>query len=80
MSVFNKQHQIYQIKGNFLFVFLNFTFFSYEVFVLVDGISSNKQIDRISAIKRLEDLGVILTTAESALFEIMRDSKHMKFT
>jgi hypothetical protein len=55
------------------------TFKRYEVFLLCDGISSGKPIERKAAFKLLEKAGAILTTSESVLFDIMRDAKHPKF-
>lgn len=51
----------------------------YNVHVLVDGVSSQRALDRSVAIKKMSDLGVSLTTTESIIFEIMRDQQHPKF-
>eukprot|EP01130_Rhizamoeba_saxonica_P016207 TRINITY_DN744_c0_g1_i1.p1 TRINITY_DN744_c0_g1~~TRINITY_DN744_c0_g1_i1.p1 ORF type:complete len:193 (-),score=34.09 TRINITY_DN744_c0_g1_i1:99-677(-) len=50
-----------------------------NVHVLVDGTSSQRSFDRKYAFKRLENSGVILTTSESVLFELLKDSTHPKF-
>ena len=51
----------------------------YEVYLVVDGISSQRPIDRSSALRRLERLGVGFTTMESALFELMTDQQAPEF-
>ena len=51
----------------------------YEVHLLADGISSQREGDRAVALRRLEQAGAFLTTAESAIFEILRDSKSPDF-
>lgn len=50
-----------------------------QVNLLTDCVASRFEADRHSALKRMETLGVIHTTVEMALFELMRDSKHPKF-
>jgi len=51
----------------------------YEVHLLADGISSMRQGDRTVALRRLEKAGAFLTTAESAIFELVRDAKSPDF-
>ena len=51
----------------------------YDVYILTDGISSQRDFDRKTALLRMEKAGAILTTAESAIFEILGDSKHPDF-
>ena len=51
----------------------------YEVHLLADGISSMRPGDRTVALKRLEQAGAFLTTAESAIFELIRDAKSPDF-
>ena len=43
----------------------------YEVFVLVDGTSSQRTTDRAVAFRRLESAGAILASSEMALFEML---------
>ena len=50
-----------------------------DVFVVCDSTSSQKCHDRAVAMRRLESAGAILTTSESVLFDLVRDSKHAKF-
>merc|ERR1712146_310754 len=50
-----------------------------DVFVVCDSISSQRSHDRAVAIRRVENAGAILTTSESVVFELMRDSKHPEF-
>jgi nicotinamidase-related amidase len=51
----------------------------YNVFVLTDCISSSREIERSTAILRMSQTGAQMTTLESAIFEIMRHSKHESF-
>jgi len=51
----------------------------YSVHLIVDGIASQRPIDSDVAIRRMEAVGVCLTTCESLLYELMRDSTHSKF-
>ena len=51
----------------------------YEVFLVMDGISSQRPIDRSTAIRRMEKIGVNLTTMESTLFELMQDQQAPEF-
>lgn len=52
----------------------------YNVHLVVDGISSQRAMDRDVALRRMEQLpGVSMTTAESAIYQIVEDSKHEKF-
>jgi isochorismate hydrolase len=50
-----------------------------EVFVAVDALSSRHTMDHQYAIKRMRDAGVVISTSESLMFEILRDSKHPAF-
>ena len=49
------------------------------VHVVVDGVSSSRQLDRSVALKRLEAAGAIMTTAESALFMLMGSANYANF-
>jgi nicotinamidase-related amidase len=49
------------------------------VHVVVDGVSSTRQLDRAVALRRLELAGAIMTTAESALFQIMGSAEYANF-
>jgi len=51
----------------------------YEVHLLVDAISSQRQQDRDVALARMDRLGAFLTTTESALFQMLGDAKHPNF-
>ena len=52
----------------------------YEVFLATDAISSRKERDEKPAIKRMVQAGVVPTTVESALFELLdNDSKSDTF-
>lgn len=49
------------------------------MFLLADGVSSQKKSDREIAFKRLEQSGIFFTSAESAIFELLGDAKNPKF-
>eukprot|EP00922_Rhytidocystis_sp_ex-Travisia-forbesii_P041497 GHVS01061981.1.p1 GENE.GHVS01061981.1~~GHVS01061981.1.p1 ORF type:complete len:237 (+),score=17.82 GHVS01061981.1:168-878(+) len=51
----------------------------YSVHLVCDGISSQRSLDRSTALLRLQQAGAHLTTSESVLFELMRDSTHPQF-
>ena len=51
----------------------------FSVFLPVDAISSQRAVDRDTALTRLSNAGAVLTTSESACFEILRDAKHPAF-
>jgi len=58
---------------------IDLTNLGYEVYLVVDGISSQRPIDRSAALRRMEKLGVVFTTMESALFELMQDQLAPEF-
>ncbi len=41
----------------------------FKVFIAVDAVGSRQELDRETALKRMESAGVVMTTAETALFE-----------
>lgn len=51
----------------------------FDVFILEDAVASRFENDRVTALNRLRDAGVIVTTVEAILFEGMGDSKHPHF-
>lgn len=51
----------------------------YDVHLVADGISSQREHDRNVAIHRMTQAGACLTTSESIAFELMRDAKHPQF-
>lgn len=51
----------------------------YEVQVALDCIGSRKPIDRDVAIKRMIQRGVIPTTAETVIYELLETAKHERF-
>ncbi len=51
----------------------------FNVFVIVDCVSSRNAYDKDIALRRLEKEGVYLTTMESVLFELCRSSKNGSF-
>jgi nicotinamidase-related amidase len=51
----------------------------YGVHVAVDAVESRHEQNRNLALGRMEQSGAILTTTETAAFELMADAKHDKF-
>lgn len=51
----------------------------YIVHLVQDANASQRLSDHLTAQKRLEHEGAIVTTTESAIFEILQDAKHPKF-
>ncbi|XP_065884576.1 isochorismatase domain-containing protein 2-like [Dysidea avara] len=51
----------------------------YDVHVIVDACSTRTQVCRKFAIKRLKAAGAFITTSESMLYELMKDTEHPKF-
>jgi nicotinamidase-related amidase len=59
---------------------LDFLGLGYSVFLLADAVSSRKAIDADTAVRRMAHSGVLLTTVESVLFELLdNDSKSDTF-
>ena len=51
----------------------------HRVYVIADGVSSVNPEERGVALARLRDAGVIVTTSESIIFEILQDAKKPGF-
>ena len=51
----------------------------YSVQVAVDAVQSRHLLDRDIALRKMEQSGAVLTTAEMAAFELLRDAKHPRF-
>jgi nicotinamidase-related amidase len=51
----------------------------YEVHVIVDGVSSQRVLDRETALHRMSQAGAFLTTAQSATYMLLQDAKHPQF-
>ncbi len=51
----------------------------FDVYVAVDGSGSRYDVDRDTALRRMELAGAVLTTTESAMFEWCEDSSHAQF-
>ena len=47
--------------------------------LLTDCVGSRFEHDKRARLKKMEDSGVVVSSVEMALFEIMRDAKHPKF-
>jgi nicotinamidase-related amidase len=50
-----------------------------EVHVIADAVSSQRSHDRSVALNRMQAAGAVLTTSESMMFDLLRDSRHEKF-
>lgn len=50
-----------------------------EVHVVTDAVSSQRSHDRTVALNRMQNAGAVLTTSESMIFDLLRDSKHCNF-
>ncbi len=53
--------------------------YGFEVFLAADCTSSRNDYDREIAIERMIQEGVKVATAESIIYELLRDAKHEKF-
>ena len=51
----------------------------FGVYLVIDGVSSQRELDRSVGLKRLEQSDVVFTTVEQLIFELLRDQKHRKF-
>mmetsp|Transcript_10044 Transcript_10044/g.25422 ORF Transcript_10044/g.25422 Transcript_10044/m.25422 type:complete len:205 (-) Transcript_10044:566-1180(-) len=51
----------------------------WDVHVVADGVSSSKKLNRDVALERLKQAGVWVTSAESLLFDLMRDTSYPHF-
>jgi nicotinamidase-related amidase len=52
---------------------------NFEVHLLTDCVSSRFSHDKQAALKKMQASGVVPSSVEMALFELMRDSKHEQF-
>lgn len=50
-----------------------------SVHIIADGTSSRSSADRLFAFERLRQVGVIVTTHESVLLQLVGDKDHPKF-
>mgnify|MGYP000108936008 CR=1 FL=1 len=53
--------------------------YGFDVSVASDAIGSRNEYDKQMAVMRMAQEGVKLTTAEAAIFELLKDAKHEKF-
>lgn len=51
----------------------------FRVFLPADAVSSRFDLDHTTALRRLEHAGAVLTTAEAAAFEWVKDASHPQF-
>ncbi|MDR0851392.1 MAG: isochorismatase family protein [Clostridiales Family XIII bacterium] len=58
---------------------LDFRIAGFSVFLAADAAASRHDRDYTTALRRLERAGVVVTTTESILFELLGDAKHPKF-
>lgn len=52
---------------------------NFAVHVLTDCVSSRFSIDKETALKKMQTSGAVLSTVETALFELLRDSRREQF-
>lgn len=52
---------------------------NYEVHLLTDCVSSRFTADKETALRKMQMSGVVPSSVEMALFELMRDAKHERF-
>ena len=50
-----------------------------DVHIVVDAVSSQRALDRSTALERMKTAGAVLTTAESVVMTLLEDSKHPNF-
>jgi hypothetical protein len=53
--------------------------FSLSSFLSFSPSMMDRSYDRAMALQRMQQAGVVLTTTESVLFDLMRDAKHPTF-
>ncbi|XP_071402863.1 isochorismatase domain-containing protein 1 [Centroberyx affinis] len=51
----------------------------YEVHIVADSTSSRSMMDRMFALERMARVGVIITTSEAVLLQLVADKEHPKF-
>ena len=51
----------------------------YNVHIVADCVQSRTVYDRKMALKRLENMGCLLTTFENMIFKLIKDKNHPKF-
>ncbi|OQX86801.1 hypothetical protein B6D60_05410 [candidate division KSB1 bacterium 4484_87] len=51
----------------------------FQAYLVADAVSSRKKIDHKTAIERLRQQGIIITTAEAVLFELLVESRTPEF-
>lgn len=51
----------------------------FNVFLASDGIASRFADDRQIALKQLQNFNAVISTSESIIFDLIKDSKHEKF-
>ena len=51
----------------------------YSVHLVADACSSRSLTDRIFALERLRQMGCVVTTHESVIFQLLGDKNHEKF-
>lgn len=51
----------------------------FNVYVVTDGVSSSRPLDRSTGLRRMEAEGCKLNTYEGILFEMLKDPKHPEF-
>lgn len=51
----------------------------FNVFICVDAVSSRSQVDRKVALSQLQASGIVLTTSETVLFQLIKSKNHPQF-
>jgi nicotinamidase-related amidase len=51
----------------------------FQVFLPMDALASRFEVDHVTALRRLEHAGAILSTVEAIAFECLRDASHPQF-
>jgi nicotinamidase-related amidase len=52
---------------------------NFEVHLLVDCVSSRFTVDKETALRKMQSSGIVPSSVEMALFELLRDAKHEQF-
>ena len=76
---FNKLINIFKTHVCILQTALNLLKNGYSVHLVADACSSRSLTDRLFALERLRQMGCVVTTHESVIFQLLGDKNHEKF-